>query len=89
MVALSGLGFWFIFLINSGIHENHNDISFLDPVQYVSGKTREDLNLSLNSSFPAFENEEELGKDIGECYLNPLCFKLEDPQNTTQRSIIR
>ncbi|MGH9978016.1 MAG: hypothetical protein ACRD8Z_19595 [Nitrososphaeraceae archaeon] len=83
IIFLSGSGFWFIF-ITSSIHDNYNDICFLDRVQCVFGKTLEDSNPDRNSSFSADENEEKLGKDIGKCYLNPLCFKLEDPQNASR-----
>jgi hypothetical protein len=82
IVFISGLGFWFNF-ISSTIHDNYNDTCFLDHVQFVFGKTLEESNPDLNTSFSADENEEKLGKDIGKCYLNPLCFKLEDPQNAT------
>ena len=88
MVALSGLSFWFIFLINSGIHHNYNDnyddTCFLNHGKCVFGKTIENSDPELNSSFSAIENDEKLGKEIGKCYLNPLCFDLEDPQNTTK-----
>ena len=35
--------------------------------------------LNKNSSHSTQENETNLGRTIAECYLNPLCFKLEIP----------
>jgi hypothetical protein len=35
--------------------------------------------LNRNSSHSTQENETNLGRIIAECYLNPLCFKLEIP----------
>ena len=35
--------------------------------------------LNRNSSQSIQENETSLGRTIAECYLNPLCFKLEIP----------
>ena len=35
-------------------------------------------SLNKNSSLSAQENETDLGRIIAECYLNPLCFKLEN-----------
>lgn len=37
--------------------------------------------LNRNSSHSTQENETNLGQAIAECYLNPLCFKLEIPWN--------
>lgn len=39
------------------------------------------IDSTFNSTFNASESEENLGKLIGECYLDPLCFKLPIPEN--------
>lgn len=41
-------------------------------------------NWTTNSNFDATENEENLGKIIGQCYLDPLCFKLPIPENQSK-----
>lgn len=38
---------------------------------------------NINSAIETNESEEILGKIIGECYLDPLCFKLPVPENKT------
>lgn len=83
IVFLSGSGFWFI-LFASNVHSNYHDICILDQLECIFGKTLGETNSVLNTSFPSDENEEKLGKVIGKCYLDPLCFKLENPQNTTR-----
>ncbi|MGH9994759.1 MAG: hypothetical protein ACRD4J_05930 [Nitrososphaeraceae archaeon] len=35
--------------------------------------------LNRNTSHTTQENETNLGRSIAECYLDPLCFKLEIP----------
>jgi hypothetical protein len=83
MIVLTGPGFWSVFLTSS-IHDNYSLICFLDCAKNVFGKTPEGPNPNFNSSLSDTENEENLGKDIAMCYLNPLCFKLEDPQDDTK-----
>jgi hypothetical protein len=39
---------------------------------------------NANSTFDASEKEESLGKIIGQCYLDPLCFKLPIPENESK-----
>lgn len=39
---------------------------------------------NVNSTFNASKDEENLGKIIGECYLDPLCFKLPIQENKSK-----
>lgn len=83
IIFLGGSGFWFILFINS-VTGNYYDICLLDQTEYVFGEILEESITNLNSNSSTDENEEKLGKAIGKCYLNPLCFKLEIPQNSTR-----
>ncbi len=48
-------------------------------------KAYAESNLTANSSLSIDEEyEENLGKIIGACYLDPLCFKLEIPENRSR-----
>jgi hypothetical protein len=82
IIFLGGSGFWFI-LFTSSITDNYHDICILDQTQYVFGEILAESIINLNSN-SVDKNEEKLGKAIGKCYLNPLCFKLEIPQNGTR-----
>ena len=46
---------------------------------YLPDKAYAASFLNRNSSHSTQENETNLGRTIAECYLNPLCFKLETP----------
>lgn len=83
IIFLGGFGFWFI-LFTSSVTDNYHDICLLDQTQYVFGEILAESITNPNSNSSADENEEKLGKAIGKCYLNPLCFKLEIPQNGTR-----
>lgn len=39
---------------------------------------------NINSTLETNESEETLGEIIGECYLDPLCFRLPVPENRTK-----
>lgn len=39
---------------------------------------------NVSSTFDASEEEENLGKIIGECYLDPLCFRLPISENQSK-----
>lgn len=75
----------FCFNLNAAINIHDNYLCSVDQVysrfDCTFGKVVAISQLDVNSSFSAEENEEKLGKTIGKCYLNPLCFKLEIPKN--------
>jgi hypothetical protein len=73
-------------LITTGFCLNNNipqDESEIDQESFwwsgLSDKTYAMSFLDKNSSRTTQENETNLGLIIAECYLDPLCFKLEVP----------
>jgi hypothetical protein len=88
IIYLTVCGFC-INLTSNIIHDNYLDIcEYVDqeysPLICVFGSVDAKLHLNFNSSVSAEENEENLGRAIGKCYLNPLCFKLEIPENASR-----
>jgi hypothetical protein len=78
------LGLWLIISSNTMFNGCNLCQEFSSFTSFFFEKAIAKPYWNINSAIETNESEETLGKIIGECYLNPLCFKLPVPENKTK-----
>lgn len=69
----------FCLYVSNNIFRNESDIHQVYSWWIGFPNTYATPFLDKNSSHNTHQNETNLGRTIAECYLDPLCFKLEVP----------